>query len=63
MDTLKHIRHWLVDQGITQIELARQMGYSKEYVSRVLRGRVPLTNEFEERQAKVEQQDGNGTHP
>jgi plasmid maintenance system antidote protein VapI len=42
-------RQWLDEQGIKHAWAARRIGYTSHYLSRVLRGQNPLSDQFRRR--------------
>ena len=46
-------RRWLKDHGFKQRWAAKHVGYTEEYLSRVINGLNPLTDKFKLRCAKI----------
>lgn len=43
---MNKIKEFIAQRGITQVEAARELGYSEEYLNRVINGKGELTNSF-----------------
>ena len=45
-DIVDRIKHYIIDKNINQGELANKLGYSEEYISRILRRKNPINDRF-----------------
>lgn len=50
---LHGLRDWIEQRGVKHNWIAQQLGYSPQYLSRVLNGTNPLTPEFRQRCATI----------